>query len=235
MTIETSTDKDYCDFYLIRHMESELPARGKVLYGGSAPGSELDTGLTPESIVQAKALAEKVAQLPNIAAVFSSPFRKTSETVQPAAERLKLPLTIVNRALDELNHGVLTGIQGWKEHPSWKAYSKLSRVEKFVSRQAEGAESNCEVIDRVRAFCLKTAPEYLGKSVICCTDEGTMRSLLNLVAIEKIIRPLGNRSSAEAVRQIDKEIKIEDAKHFEKGEIFHVRVYPLTGRIEILP
>lgn len=233
MTIETS---DYSDFYLILHLEAALPARGKVLCGGSAPGSELDTGLTPESTQQAKTLAEKVAQLPTVAALFSSPFRRTVETIQPAAERLKLPVTIVNHALDELNHGAFVGMKSeeWKEHPSWKAYSKLSRVEKFVSRQADGAETNCEVIDRVRSFCLKTAPQYLGKSVVCCTDDGAMRSLLNLAAIEKIVGPLGNRSSAEAVKQIPQEVKIEDAKHFKKGEIFHVRVYPLTGRIEIL-
>ena len=235
MTIETIAESDFCDFYFIRHLEAELPARGKVLCGGSAPGSELDTGLTLESKEKSRALAEKVAELPNIVAVFSSRFRKTSETVQPVAERLKLPLTIVNQALDELNHGVLTGIQGWKGHPSWKAYSNLSRVEKFTSRQAEGAETNCEVIDRVRTFCLKTAPQYLGKSVVCCTDDGTMRSLLNLAAIEKITGLLGDKSSAEAVRQVPQGIKIEDAKHFGKGELFHVRVYPLTGRIEVIP
>jgi len=122
----------------------------------------------------------------------------------------------------------------WKNHPSWKAYSNLSRLEKFVSHQIEGSENNCEVIDRVRAFCLKLAPHYLGKSVVCCSHNGAMRSLLNLAAIEKVAGPLGPRSAADAAQQISKDIKIEDAKHFEKGEIFHVRVYPLTQRIEIL-
>ncbi len=234
MTTEIGHESDFCDFYFLRHLEAELPAMGKVLTGGSAPGSDLDTGLTKASQEKSQVIADKVAELPNIAALFSSPFRKTVETIQPLSHKLKLPLQIVEKALDEQNHGVLTGIQAWKEHPSWKEYSKLSRVEKFVSRQAEGSETNCEVIDRVRDFCLKTAPHYLGKSVVCCTHDGTMRSLLNLAAIEKIVGPLGKKSSAEAVRQIPKEIKIEDAKHFGKGEIFHTRVYPLAGRIEIL-
>jgi broad specificity phosphatase PhoE len=233
MATEIGKESDFCDFNFLRHLDAELPARGKVLTGGSAPGSELDTGLTKESQEKSLAIADKVAELPNIAALFSSPFRKTVETIQPISVKLQLPLQIVEKALEEQNHGALTGIQAWKDHPSWKEYSKLSRVEKIVSRQAEGSETNCEVIDRVRDFCLKTPPQYLGKSVVCCTHDGTMRSLLNLAAIEKIVGPLGNKSSTEAVREIEKGIKIEDAKHFAKGEIFHVRVYPLTGRIEI--
>ncbi|HEX2578929.1 MAG TPA: histidine phosphatase family protein [Rhabdochlamydiaceae bacterium] len=233
MAVDTAADKGYCDFYFIRHLEAELPAKGKVLCGGSQPGSELDTGLTAQSKEHLEALTEKVAQLPSIAAIFSSPFKKTIETVQPSADRLKLTL-ILNPALDELNHGILMGMNSeeWKNHPSWKAYSKLSRLEKFTSHQIEGAESNCEAIDRVRAFCLKTAPQYLGKSVVCCSHDGAMRSLLNLATIEKIGGPLGSRSSADAAGQIPKHTKIEDTQHFENGEIFHVRFYLLSGRVE---
>ncbi len=239
MTVQTSTESDYSDFYLIRHLEAELPVKGKVLCGGSAPNSEFDTELNSDSKTKLNTLAEKVAELHKsvpIAAVYASPFKRTMGTVQPVADKLGLTLK-TEKALDELNHGIFVGMKSeeWKNHPSWKAYSTLSRMEKFSSRQSDGAETNCEVIDRVRGFCLTAAPQYLGKSVVCCTSDGTMRALLNLATIEKVYGTLGKKSSTEAVLELQqKGINVEDAKHFEKGDILHIRVNPRTQEIRIL-
>jgi len=236
MATPTSSENDYCDFYLTPHFETEQHAKGKVWCGGCDRGSQFDLDLTQKSIDKLPLLADKIAALRPFSAVFTSNFKRTIGTAEPIAMKLGLPLQVIERSLDELNHGGLLGLttKECKEMPSWQAYSKLTRVQKLVSRQADGAETNCEVIDRVRSFCLTTAPKYLGKSVIFCTSNGAIRSLLNLAAIEEISGPLGNQPSAEAVKKFPKDVAIDDSDLFDPGEILHIRVNPRTQEIRII-
>ncbi len=221
-----------CNIYFIRHFEPKLPAKGKVLCGGSVPGSELDTGLTEESRDKAQTLYEKFSDQ-HVAAIFSSPYLRTLETVRPLAQKLNLPIVVQN-ALNELDHGSLTGFlsEDWKVHPSWKGYSKLSRLEKIISQQADGAETDCEVIDRMRRFILSISSEYVGKTVVCASHDGAMRSVLNLQQIETLFGPLKDQSSAQVVSRI-KGVEMKDAKHFDKGEMLYIQVNPQTLEIKI--
>jgi broad specificity phosphatase PhoE len=236
MATPPSSENDFCDFYFTPNFETEQHANGKVWCGGCARDSQFDLDLTQTSRDTLPLLADKVAALRPFAAICTSNFKRTIGTAEPIAKKLGLPLQIVERSLDELNHGALLGLttKECKETPSWQAYSKLSRVEKLVTRQADRAETNCEVIDRVRSFCLATAPKYLGKAVICCTSDGAIRSLLNLAAIENISGPLENQSSAEAVKKLPKEAAIKEADHYDPGQILHIRVNPRTQEIRII-
>jgi broad specificity phosphatase PhoE len=228
----------YVDFYFVRHLEPQTPEGGKALCGGTPPGSKFDTGLTLESQEKAIRIADEVlkrAALP-VAAVYSSPYNRTKETVAPLAQRLHCPLQ-ESPLLNELDHGKLAGLLSgvWQKHPSWLDYKSKSRLEKLAAPQAQGAETNCQIIDRVRAFVASVAPQYLGKSVVCGTHDGTMRAFLNRFELEKHLqRPVG-ANSAEAVAELKQRSpvpQIQDADHFANGAIYHVRYYPAQDKIE---
>ena len=87
-------------FYFVRHGETETNAR-KIVAGS------LDTELTERGREQAREAAEALAGEP-ITAVYSSPLKRARDTAAPIAERLALPLTIVQE-LAERNWGVLEG------------------------------------------------------------------------------------------------------------------------------
>lgn len=97
----------------VRH--GQTPTTGAVL-----PGRAKGLHLGDEGHKQAEAVAERIATLPKVAAVYASPLERTRETAAPIAKRLGLPVT-VDRGLLECDFGDWTGkrLDRLRKLPEW--------------------------------------------------------------------------------------------------------------------
>jgi probable phosphoglycerate mutase len=92
-------------FYLIRHGESLYNAEGRIQ-------GQSDIGLSPRGLLQAEAIAARLAD-ERIEAVFASPLSRALATAEPLANRLGLPVQCDDR-LKEIHAGIFQGLL-WAE------------------------------------------------------------------------------------------------------------------------
>jgi len=88
---------------LVRH--GETPTTGRIL-----PGRAKGLHLSEAGQAQAEGVAERLAVLPKIDAVYASPLERTRETAKPIAAARRLPVT-VDRGLLEADIGEWTGME----------------------------------------------------------------------------------------------------------------------------
>jgi len=123
---------------LVRH--GHTPTTGKLL-PGRAKGLHLsDTGRT-----QAQAVAERLAQLKKIDAVYASPLERTRETAAPIAKQRGLRVR-ANRGLLEVDIGEWTGweLKRAAKTDAWKTVQKRPSAFRFP-----GGESFLEMQGRI--------------------------------------------------------------------------------------
>lgn len=249
---------DSCDIYFFKNLDAKEASvrmvtqadgtlkKEKGLVGGGKPGSIYDTHLTEASVEKVGKFTQEVIHQvaqndlgrKSISAVYSSPMKRSKHSIEPLAKQLGLPCQEDGR-IDELNHGQAMRNAGpdWKKTPYWETYSKLSRLQKLTTAQGPGADTNCQVIDRMKAFAFDVAEKNLGKAVVCCAHDGAMRALLNLQNIEQVYgQIIGKQPSENAVHALQGKdgIKLPEALHFTEGKMLHIRVYPSAGKIEII-
>jgi probable phosphoglycerate mutase len=99
---------------LVRH--GQTPTTGKVV-PGRAPGLHL----ADEGRRQADAVAKRIAGLPRVAAVYTSPLERARETAEPIAHARKLGAH-VERGLNECDPGEWTGLTltELRKRPEWQ-------------------------------------------------------------------------------------------------------------------
>jgi broad specificity phosphatase PhoE len=159
--------------YLVRHGETVYNAEGRIQGQSDAPLSALGHR-------QSAAVAEALAALP-IEALYSSPLRRTRQTVEPIAARLELPVHD-DRRLMELDAGRFTG----------RLRSELADVYpeelgRWLSGDEDfaipGGESRRQLAERGSAALRDVAAAGHGQ-VVVVTHGGllsaTLRSLLHL-------------------------------------------------------
>src|SRR5947209_7700870 len=98
---------------LVRH--GQTPTTGKVL-PGRAPGLHLaDTGTA-----QAEAVAQRIASLTKVAAVYASPLERAKETAAPIAKAVGQKV-VIERGLLECDFGDWTGreLKALYKEPGW--------------------------------------------------------------------------------------------------------------------
>jgi broad specificity phosphatase PhoE/ribonuclease HI len=89
-------------FVLLRHGQTDRSA-------ARAYSGRTDVGLTPIGQTQADLAAKRLASLPDVAAVVSSPLRRATQTADPVAAALGLPVTVHN-GLVEADYGTWDGL-----------------------------------------------------------------------------------------------------------------------------
>lgn len=126
------------------------PTTGKVL-PGRAPGLHL----AAEGVAQAEAVAERLAGLRRVDAVYASPLSRARETAAPIARRLGLRVK-VERGLQECDFGEWTGAElrelmklpEWKTVQRWPSGFRFPRGESFPDMQARVLDT----VGRLRAL-----------------------------------------------------------------------------------
>jgi probable phosphoglycerate mutase len=114
------------------------PTTGRVL-----PGRARGLHLSDDGRRQAEAVAARIAALPGVAAVYTSPLERARETAAPIARACARPLR-VERGLLECDVGDWTGepLARLMRKPEWKAVQRhpsgfrFPRGESFVEMQA---------------------------------------------------------------------------------------------------
>ena len=132
---------------LVRH--GQTATTGTLL-----PGRAAGLHLADAGTAQAERVAERIAELKNVAAVYASPLERARETAAPIAAALQLK-TRVDKGLLECDFGEWTGaeLKTLMKLPEWKAVQRYPSGFRFP-----GGESFTEMqvrmvsaIDRLRA------------------------------------------------------------------------------------
>ena len=126
---------------LVRH--GQTPTTGASL-PGRAPGLHL----SDEGIAQAEAAAARIAELPTVAAVYTSPMERTRETAAPIARACKLRVRRA-KGLIECDFGGWTGaklnqlrkLDAWRTVQRYPSGFRFPGGESFAEMQARALDA----------------------------------------------------------------------------------------------
>ncbi len=132
---------------LVRH--GTTPTTGRVL-PGRAPGLHLaDAG-----IEQARAVAERIAALPRVDAVYASPLERTRQTAAPIAKACGVRV-VTDKGLLECDFGDWTGreLKALTKLPEWQTVQRYPSGFRFPGGEsfAEMQARMVGTVDRLRA------------------------------------------------------------------------------------
>ncbi len=141
--------------FFVRH--GRTPTTGKVL-PGRAPGLHL----SDEGRAQAEAVAGRIADVPNVAAVYASPLERTKETAAPIARALGRKV-VVERGLLECDFGEWTGaeLKSLAKLPEWQLVQRHPSGFRFP-----GGESFLEMQSRLSEAVRKLVAAHPGETVV---------------------------------------------------------------------
>jgi 2,3-bisphosphoglycerate-dependent phosphoglycerate mutase len=142
---------------LVRHAEPVMP--------DSTGNAEEGRRLSPEGRLQAERLAGELAGEP-ITAIYSSPYPRARQTVEPLARRLGLAVETV----DDLRERPLSG----GPLPDWRAH--VERAWADFDYQLPGGESNGRAQARIVAALREIGGRHPGETVVAASH-GTVIAL----------------------------------------------------------
>jgi probable phosphoglycerate mutase len=140
---------------LVRH--GETPTTGRLL-----PGRAKGLHLSDVGRGQADAVAERLAVLPRIDAIYASPLERTRETAKPIGAARQLPVT-VDKGLLEADIGEWTGMElkVAAKTPEWKAVHAYPSGFRFP-----GGESFPEMQQRIVGAIERLRSAHPGQVIV---------------------------------------------------------------------
>ncbi len=150
---------------LVRH--GLTPTTGKVL-PGRAPGLHL----ADEGKRQAALVAERIAGLDKVAAVYSSPLERARETAAPVARALGIR-TKIERGLIECDFGDWTGarLSSLSKQPDWRVLQRHPSGFRFP-----GGESLSEMASRARDAIERLVRSHKGATVVAVSHADPIKA-----------------------------------------------------------
>ena len=151
-TPATSGTEGVAVLLFVRH--GQTPTTGSVL-PGRAPGLHL----SPEGEEQARRVAERLAGLGRVKAVYASPMERTVETARPIARACKLRVRR-SPGLIECDFGRWTGrkLQSLRRRKEWTTVQRHPSGFRFPGGESF-AEMQARALDAVAAICGRHAGE----------------------------------------------------------------------------
>ncbi len=153
---------------LVRH--GRTPTTGRVL-PGRAPGLHL----SDEGRAQADRVAERLAALPKVDAVYASPLERTRETAAPTGERLGLPV-VDHAGLLECDFGEWTGqsLKKLSKLPQWRTVQRAPSTFRFP-----GGESFAQMQHRITSALDDIRVGHTGGIVVCFSHADPIKAALS--------------------------------------------------------
>ena len=139
----------------VRH--GTTPTTGKVL-----PGRAKGLHLSDKGTAEADRVAERIADVRPVAALYASPLERTRETARPIAAALGVPVT-VDRGLLECDFGEWTGreLRSLAKLPEWQVVQRNPSGFRFP-----GGESFLEMQARVAGAVARIVERHPGERVV---------------------------------------------------------------------
>ena len=150
---------------LVRH--GQTPTTGKLL-PGRAPGLHLsETGQA-----QAKEVAERLAAVPKITAIYASPLERTRETAAPLAAALGMKVKM-DKGLLEADVGDWTGqeLKTVRKAPEWKVVHSYPSGFRFP-----GGESFVEMQTRIVSALERLRSAHPGETIVAVSHADTIKA-----------------------------------------------------------
>ncbi len=158
--------------YFVRHGETDWNIQGR-LQGLT------DTPLNARGIEQAQQIAERLAEVPNIAAIYTSPLQRARTTSQIIGERLGLA-PIADDRIVERNMGAVEGLTGAEVAQRYPEFAARWRVgEKRVPFPDE--EPPEQMRRRIASFLHDIQAQHPDGSIVVVTHGGAMGIIMALV------------------------------------------------------
>ena len=150
---------------LVRH--GQTPTTGDRL-----PGRARGLHLSDEGRAQAQAVGERIAALPKVDAVYSSPLERTRETAGFIAERRDLRVT-TERSLLECDFGDWTGgeLKALRKAPEWRAVQRYPSGFRFPN-----GESFVEMQTRVVSTLERLRRSHPGGTVVAVSHADPIKA-----------------------------------------------------------
>ena len=150
---------------LVRH--GQTPTTGATL-----PGRAKGLHLAEQGLVQAGAVAARIAGLRNVEAVYASPLERTRETAAPIARALDLKVKS-ERGLLECEFGEWTGakLSDLRKKPEWNTVQRHPSGFRFP-----GGESFAEMQLRMVSTVDRLAAAHRGKTIVCVSHADPIKA-----------------------------------------------------------
>ncbi len=150
---------------LVRH--GQTPTTGKVL-----PGRAAGLHLAEAGVSQAHRVAERIAELPKVDAIYASPLERARETAAPIGKALKQRVKI-DKGLLECDFGDWTGAELGKlmKLPEWSTVQKAPSTFRFPNGESftEMQTRMVSALDRIRAA-------HPGGTVVCVSHADPIKA-----------------------------------------------------------
>ena len=150
---------------MVRH--GQTPTTGKIL-----PGRAAGLHLADAGVAQAHRVAERIAELPKIDAIYASPLERARETAAPIAKALKQRVKI-DKGLLEGDFGDWTGAELSKlmKLPEWSTVQKAPSTFRFPNGESftEMQTRMVSALDRIRAA-------HPGGTVVCVSHADPIKA-----------------------------------------------------------
>jgi probable phosphomutase (TIGR03848 family) len=152
---------------LVRH--GTTPTTGKVL-----PGRARGLRLAESGKQQAERVAERIAELGKVAALYASPLERARETAAPISRALRTPVRI-DRGLLECDFGAWTGqsLRRLMRKPEWTTVQRSPSVFRFP----EG-ESFVEMQTRMVGALDTIRRRHAGRTVVCVSHADPIKAVV---------------------------------------------------------
>jgi probable phosphomutase (TIGR03848 family) len=150
---------------LVRH--AVTPTTGKIL-----PGRKAGLHLSDEGRLQAEAVAKRIASLPRVAAIYSSPLERARETAMPIARARKMPIRI-DRGLLECDFGDWTGekLTRLRKLPEWDVVQRHPSAFRFPR-----GESFTEVQTRMTGALARLVAQHPGRVIVAVSHADPIKA-----------------------------------------------------------
>ena len=150
---------------MVRH--GQTPTTGKVL-----PGRAAGLHLAEAGVQQAHAVAERIAELPRVDAIYTSPLERARETAAPIGKALQQRVKI-NKGLLECDFGDWTGEQlsTLMKKPEWSTVQRAPSSFRFPN-----GESFTEMQTRMVTTLDNIRQEHPGGVVVCVSHADPIKA-----------------------------------------------------------
>ena len=150
---------------MVRH--GQTPTTGKVL-----PGRAAGLHLAEAGVQQAHAVAERIAELPRVDAIYASPLERARETAVPIGKALQQRVKI-NKGLLECDFGDWTGEQlsTLMKKPEWSTVQRAPSSFRFPN-----GESFTEMQTRMVTTLDNIRQEHPGGVVVCVSHADPIKA-----------------------------------------------------------